>query len=201
MRRSTRLAFSASLGRAILPPGKSSGDVMSAGQYLFSFSGRINRAKAWLFVLISIVFALVAVVAIFMVIGAGALTLAGQDKAAAAAAFAAPAVLAVSGIFGLGYFVMLWCGLAVAAKRLHDRDKSAWWLVVFYLVPILLDIVALGMTMASAHANPGGTPNPMGAVINLVALGISLWGFVEIYCLRGTDGPNQYGPDPLAGQV
>ena len=25
-----------------------------------------------------------------------------------------------------------------------------------------------------------------------------IWGFVELYCLSGTKGENQYGPDPLA---
>ncbi len=26
-----------------------------------------------------------------------------------------------------------------------------------------------------------------------------IWLFVELYCLKGQDGENQYGPDPLAG--
>ena len=29
--------------------------------------------------------------------------------------------------------------------------------------------------------------------------GNGLWAFVELYCLRGTEGENRYGPDPLAG--
>jgi uncharacterized membrane protein YhaH (DUF805 family) len=33
--------------------------------------------------------------------------------------------------------------------------------------------------------------------LSLVAFAISIWGFVELGCLRGTDGPNTYGPDPL----
>ena len=27
---------------------------------------------------------------------------------------------------------------------------------------------------------------------------VSLWAFVEIYCLSGTVGDNRFGPDPLA---
>ncbi len=34
-------------------------------------------------------------------------------------------------------------------------------------------------------------------LFNLGSFAISIWGFVEIGCLRGTEGPNQYGPDPL----
>jgi uncharacterized membrane protein YhaH (DUF805 family) len=31
----------------------------------------------------------------------------------------------------------------------------------------------------------------------LAAFALTIWGFVEIGCLRGTDGSNEYGPDPL----
>src|SRR5215472_14717955 len=33
--------------------------------------------------------------------------------------------------------LVLFAGLAVATKRLHDRGKSAWWLLLFYLVPAI----------------------------------------------------------------
>jgi uncharacterized membrane protein YhaH (DUF805 family) len=31
-----------------------------------------------------------------------------------------------------------------------------------------------------------------------VAFALYIWGFVEMGCLRGTVGPNRFGPDPLA---
>jgi uncharacterized membrane protein YhaH (DUF805 family) len=34
--------------------------------------------------------------------------------------------------------------------------------------------------------------------LRLVAFAITVWAFVELYCLRGTTGPNRFGPDPLA---
>jgi uncharacterized membrane protein YhaH (DUF805 family) len=37
-----------------------------------------------------------------------------------------------------------------------------------------------------------------GFILSLAAGIIAIWGFVELGCLRGTPGPNQYGPDPLA---
>jgi uncharacterized membrane protein YhaH (DUF805 family) len=30
---------------------------------------------------------------------------------------------------------------------------------------------------------------------------VGIWFFIELGCLRGTAGDNQYGPDPLAGQI
>lgn len=38
----------------------------------------------------------------------------------------------------------------------------------------------------------------MSMLISLVSLALSLWAFVELGCLRGTIGPNQYGADPIA---
>jgi uncharacterized membrane protein YhaH (DUF805 family) len=35
-------------------------------------------------------------------------------------------------------------------------------------------------------------------LISLASVALSIWGFVELGCLRGTAGPNKYGSDPLA---
>jgi len=34
-------------------------------------------------------------------------------------------------------------------------------------------------------------------IFDLVVVGISLWLLVELGILKGTQGPNRYGPDPL----
>ena len=91
----------------------------------------------------------------------------------------------------LAYIPLLWIGLALGAKRLHDRNKSGWWLVlIFWVVPAILqgsrraDRTSIGIIL-----DPGR------------ALRISIWGLVEFGFLRGTVGPNQYGPDPLEGRA
>jgi uncharacterized membrane protein YhaH (DUF805 family) len=40
------------------------------------------------------------------------------------------------------YIPLIWIGLALGAKRRHDRDKSAWWLLVFYALPTILSTAA-----------------------------------------------------------
>ncbi len=84
------------------------------------------------------------------------------------------------------YLPLVWVGLALGAKRLHDRDKSAWWLLLFYFVP--------GILGTTADRIGGGT----GIILHIAGFAITVWAFVELGCLRGTVGPNQYGPDPLA---
>jgi uncharacterized membrane protein YhaH (DUF805 family) len=85
---------------------------------------------------------------------------------------------------------LLW-GFSFTTKRLHDRGKSAWWLVVFYLVPGVLG------QFAEAAWFGGAAGMVMHYVLALAAFALTIWGFVETGCLRGTAGLNTYGPDPL----
>src|SRR5688572_6407702 len=138
---------------------------MSMSQLLFSFSGRLNRKPYWLTTLCIILVLFVVMILVFAMGGAG---LATGD-------FSGLGVLLI--IIVLAYIPLLWIGLAISAKRLHDRNKSAWWLVLFYLVPAILQ--GVGEQLGTA-----------GIILTLAGLGISIWALVEIGFLRGTVGPN-----------
>ena len=145
---------------------------MSMSQLLFSFTGRLNRKPYWLTALCLMLIFLV-IIAVLFVVG-GASILAGDLSGLGVTLF----------ILVLAYIPLLWIGLALGAKRLHDRNKSGWWLVIFWVVPAILQGI-------------GEQIEGIGIVLTLAGLGISIWGLVEIGFLRGTVGPNQYGPDPL----
>jgi uncharacterized membrane protein YhaH (DUF805 family) len=82
----------------------------------------------------------------------------------------------------------------IAIKRLHDRNKTGWWVLLFYGAPLVLPLVAALLD--------GGTETSVGLLLlQLVSLIISVWALVELGCLRGTIGQNKYGPDPLAPDV
>jgi uncharacterized membrane protein YhaH (DUF805 family) len=142
---------------------------MDWGHLFFKFSGRINRAKFWIaalvYAVISIIFAVLSYV---------------TDQSGA--------VQAVGGIVNLVVFIS---SLAVGVKRLHDREKSGWYLVLFYIVPSVLVGAAavMGMTMEDSTMIAG--------ILGLIAFAIGVWAFVELGCLRGTAGPNRFGPDPI----
>jgi uncharacterized membrane protein YhaH (DUF805 family) len=147
--------------------------------FLFGFHGRINRAKYWLFLLIGLIVGILlsALTYAFQTIGLGALGI----------------IIAV--IVDIAMFIAF---IAVAIKRLHDRDRSAWWLLVFYLVPGVLLGGGTGLAMATAMASTrDATSMILSLVAFVVAFVLSVWGFVELACLRGTVGQNRYGPDPL----
>ncbi len=90
---------------------------------------------------------------------------------------------------------------AVTVKRLHDRNKSAWWLLVFFVVPMLL-IFASEIPLEARLISPDDERMRLALFSpGLIGMALSIWGFVEIYCLRGTVGDNRYGADPLAGRA
>ena len=70
---------------------------------------------------------------------------------------------------GLGNLVMLLPGLAVGARRLHDIDKSAWWMLL-WLIPILGWIVLIywAAQPGDAAANKYGEPPASPASVELV---------------------------------
>ena len=38
----------------------------------------------------------------------------------------------------------------------------------------------------------------LGWILNLLSLAVGIWALIELGILKGTTGPNQHGPDPLA---
>ncbi len=88
---------------------------------------------------------------------------------------------------------LIWLGLAISVKRLHDRDKSGWFLPVYWGLPMVLG--ALGFV---AQLNDSGG---LSLVCGLGEFAIGIWMFTEPGCLRGTPGTNRFGPDPLGSPV
>lgn len=144
---------------------------MNLGALLFSFRGRVNRSKYWAASLAYLVVT-AAVYGIGIEVDAG---------------------LGYVTLSLIAYFILFISSLAIAAKRVHDRDKSAWWLLLFYVVPVVL--AGIGLIVTVEIRDP--TNVTIEVVCFLIALLIAVWTFVEVGCLPGTVGTNRYGPNPL----
>jgi uncharacterized membrane protein YhaH (DUF805 family) len=159
---------------------------------LSRFAGRINRARYWRAVLIilgSMFAALILLAKIcglygisagILAIDLGVLSASFQpdDTETATALFPQLVAPAMTLVFGWFYAI-------ASIKRLHDRDKSGWWMILFIVPPGL-------------YAQFGGELHGgIRVVVRLAALIALISGFVEMACLRGTSGPNRFGPDPL----
>lgn len=82
---------------------------------------------------------------------------------------------------------------AVTVKRAHDRDLPVWMLIAFFAAGAFLDLLTV--------LQWAGTDDQPSTLSLFVALPFTVFGLallVELGFRRGTLGPNQYGPDPLA---
>lgn len=73
------------------------------------------------------------------------------------------------GLFIISLVGLLVPSIAVTVRRMHDLNVSGWWLILF----LVLSVIPL--------------------VNNLMVIG-----YIVFFCLKGTPGPNKFGPDPLA---
>ncbi len=83
---------------------------------------------------------------------------------------------------------------AIAVKRCHDRNMPIWVLAAFFGGNAVLDLL---IVLDWAVTDEG--PTTLWIVVALPCLVVFLALLVELGFRRGTPGPNQYGPDPLAG--
>ncbi|MDE2133146.1 MAG: DUF805 domain-containing protein [Alphaproteobacteria bacterium] len=177
---------------------------MSFTNYLFSFQGRINRAKLWLFILIGIAWEIVIVTVMMASFGAASVSdLALGHATPSALTLGMTGMIAAAAVVLL-FLAYLYAAVAVTVKRLHDRNKGAAWLLVFWVLPIGLEIAGIAVAgVGVATAAHDQAPQMSLIVLPFVAaaVGVAIWAFVELYCLRGTAGDNRFGADPLAGKA
>ena len=130
------------------------------------FSGRSRRMEYWSFALLNVIVYFILVAIMF----AGGFSL---DQMAAMQAPGAqmepPGALFYVGagllaIYALAAFIP---NLAVTVRRLHDRNMSGWFVLLFV---VLSAIPIVGMLVSIA--------------------------WLVLMFLPGTPGPNRYGPDP-----
>lgn len=153
----------------------------------FGFDGRINRAKWWLAVLVFFVVILLVSFAILPLLGVSLMTMGSTTGG-----------VFISLILTL-IFAYPWT--AVMVKRLKDRDRPMWLVAVYWTPTVLSLLGQLTGTSVSVQEVNGQqilAPTPLGWVINLLSFAVFVWAIVELGILKGTPGPNQHGPDPLA---
>jgi uncharacterized membrane protein YhaH (DUF805 family) len=91
---------------------------------------------------------------------------------------------------------------ALYLKRRHDKDNNGLDAIIFLVVigvTLLMQALGLAYTLTDVGGISVPTPSIIFSVLGIVVLVYSIYMLVVCGFLRGTAGPNQYGPDPLGG--
>ncbi|HWX05637.1 MAG TPA: DUF805 domain-containing protein [Bradyrhizobium sp.] len=177
----------------------------TSNEFLFSFEGRINRAKYWYASFASMISCGVFLGVLAFALGAifgdsvKSVYLDVHDIIGDPPSFPFRASFANTGsaptlvstlfyVLGTPIFIAgMWFVTAATVKRLHDRNRSGWWIILFLVVPPLFnrfdDLFGDSWTVL---------------FLGLFAGVLWYWGLIEMLFLKGTRGPNRFGPDPLA---
>jgi uncharacterized membrane protein YhaH (DUF805 family) len=136
------------------------------------FSGRAPRAEYWWFYLGYLIFAVV----LNMLTG----------------------ISELFGLLGILYLGLVIPMIAVGVRRLHDIDRTGWWLLA-PILPYSIGFALMFPAMMSGAADPTNPFNMTGlgvaSIFLLLGLAMALTVFI-FSLLPGTKGPNRYGPDP-----
>jgi uncharacterized membrane protein YhaH (DUF805 family) len=138
---------------------------------LLSFTGRASRKMYWRTIFLYFAWAFTTmVIQVFIV---------DTTKEVSQFAYYTTLIVAVGPIIA--------SAPAIGVRRLHDINKSGWWLLLFYLVPA----ACLGLLNLTAVSQ-----NTRDLLVTFLFLPATIWAFIDLGCRRGTLGPNKYGTEP-----
>lgn len=157
---------------------------MNLKHLFFETNGRIGRKQFWIGTLILIVVGIIiAGLSLSLLLSGGAFF----------------------GVFSLVLFLLfaypVYC---LYIKRLHDRENGGFPLIAYLALTLVSTLLSLGIgpqDFANPEALTAIASSPMFwvlQVLNIVIFGFAIYLLVVCGFLKGTSGPNSYGPDPLA---
>ena len=90
---------------------------------------------------------------------------------------------------------LLWASICINFKRFHDLGYPGWWSLIAFF-PALAGGILLGLSFYLY--NSAGLFWLLAEILFGITLLVVLAQFIFVYIRAGQEGPNQYGPDPLA---
>ena len=106
------------------------------------FSGRARRKEYWFFILFNIIISIVlSVIDVTLGLGAGGIGI-------------------LSGIYSLAVLIP---SIAVGVRRLHDINKTGWWVLIVFVPFIGVIVLLVFALMAGTHGDYNYGPDPKAA--------------------------------------
>jgi len=107
---------------------------------------------------------------------------------------------------GLLWLLLIWVGICVYGKRLHDIGQTAlihlipWALnfLVFILAVMMVGGAIISAWMSGGDVGPGLILSAGGGLFSLMSMSVLIWAGYTIWLglALGENGANQYGPEP-----
>lgn len=170
------------------------------------FQGRSRRSEFWLWVLFRILLGMVMGVALLTLLGSSLQTAESDPQQFMSRYFT------VMPVFQLVNLALLLPSLAVGVRRLHDINRSGWWIIMPFVVSIIgfiLFFIFFGTSLIQLLGNDGSSNmteaqglqfalQSFGALALCVILPILIAEIVMLvfYVTDGTPSSNRFGPDP-----
>lgn len=106
------------------------------------------------------------------------------------------------------YFGLIYVGICVYGKRLHDMGRSAWLVAIPWGIGMVLGFIGIFMSApaileatqydAAALEDPETALTVMGPFFSFIAIGFIVWAGLTLWVGLGKTDPsdNKYGPGP-----
>jgi len=167
------------------------------------FDGRLNRQPFWISAIILAVISIVISFLLLPVIGLSMMPNIAPGTSSADVIAALPDMMRKSGWVSLVMFlIFLYPVASISIKRRHDRNNSGLDVWIYYalaIINLLLNALGFGLTTTTVQGIDIPTPGPISMVLGIVLAVYGIYLLVVCGFLKGTTGPNSYGPDPLQG--
>jgi uncharacterized membrane protein YhaH (DUF805 family) len=169
------------------------------------FDGRLNRQPFWISGIILAVVSIVIALLILPLLGLSLMPNISVDGSANVADLQA-AIIAAGGRsawIGLVLFlVFAYPSAAICIKRRHDRNNSGLDVWIYFGLAALTQVISalgIGAGVMDVAGMTVPVPGPIVSTLSIIVGIYALYLLVVLGFLKGTAGPNTYGPDPLQG--
>ena len=167
------------------------------------FEGRLNRQPFWISAVILAVVSIVISFLILPIVGLSMMPNIAPGTSSADAVAALPDMIRKSGWISLVMFlIFLYPVASISIKRRHDRNNNGldvWIYFALSIINLLVNALGLGLTVTNVQGIDIPTPGPISLVLGVILAVYGIYLLVVCGFLKGTTGPNSYGPDPLQG--
>src|SRR4051812_15009328 len=133
--------------------------------------GRIGRAQFWIGFVILAAVAIVLSLIVTLIFG--------------------PLAFATKLLLFIMELILAYACYGLFAKRFQDRGRPGNYAAIPVGVYILIAFLTLLGLAGDAQ------PNALGVILGIIDLIVGVWILIDLGILRGSAGPNEYGPDPV----